>query len=435
MMGPQYWKPQATTKLKKCSEFVSPACDPIPTDGCCAVIPCSYCLTWAVYGETDQKAVASFDTDGWYGTISATAFRGYWERNYDTDECEFVVTLDAVEVYRKSCYEGQSCRDSSDSTDATIGYDTGTLTWTKIEPRPLEYVTDYETNCRKHFCGSCECSCDCLCVTITDSYGDTLATGEICDTAYPCDGPVWAGTVGDYGLSLALGEDSYGECMITPTINGVEQASVSANGCGTMSAVIELDDGNTITVACKVCDCSITEPVPCVCLVEETSIWCGYLTSGTECASTVAARLTSGTVPTTNKAWNTGDCVHVQQMRHLKNPFPGCMDPDNAKRVAWIQKRTDTDTPNIDNSIVQKWDWYIVVYANATDTILSIHYEYSMCCINANMRDDIDTFLAWVRVFDVTLGPGVYDMVLYNPVIAAEHGNCGYDEPTCVFPT
>ncbi len=273
-MPARFWSPRSTTRLKKCSEFVSPACDPIPTEGCCAVIPCSYCLTWAVYGQDDQLAVATFDVDGWYGAIAGVTFRGFWERNYETGECEFVVTLDADEIYRKSCYEGQSCRDSSDSADATIGYDDGTLTWLKVEPRPLEYITDPDTNCRTHFCGSCECSCDCLCVTITPDTGnifiDVPTYGEICDVSYPCDGPLWEGTVTGgydvYEMSLALGRDAYGECIITGTVNGEDIGEVVADGCGEMSATFTLYDGTTVTVRCKVCSCENTEVCEYCCL-------------------------------------------------------------------------------------------------------------------------------------------------------------------------
>lgn len=431
-MGWGWQTPDKLTKLLKCAEFHDDCGQPA-TDGCCAVIPCTYCLTWEAYGSSPEYAPALFSGSGWSGTIAGAVFIGFWERNYQSGECEFVVTIDDLEVYRKSCYEGQSCRDSSDEVETTIGYDSGTLRWDRLEPRPLEYVIDYETGCRRHFCGTCECSCDCLCVTITDGYDSSVVTGEICDTSYPCDGPVWVGTIGDYELSLALGRDGYGECSITATVNGEEQSPVSAGGCGAMSATITLSDDTVIRVWCKLCDCSGAGAVPCLCLVEPGAIWCGFLTSGTVCAAAVAAKLATATTPTANKAWNDEDCVHVQQMRHLKNPFLGCMDPDNTKRVAWVQKRSDATTPFIDNDIVQKWDWYIVVYENAADTILSIHYEYEMCCINANLVNTDDTFLAWVKVFDVTLGPGVYDMVLYNPIVAAEHGNCGYDEPDCTF--
>jgi len=273
-MGPEVWKPQSPTALNPCSEQQTNACDPIPTDGCCAVIPCNLCLTWTPYGGDVVNTTAPFAVDGWYGTIAGVEFRGYWEHDYDTDDCVFVVTLDAVEIYRKTCYEGQSCRDPSDSADATIDYDDGTLEWDKIEPRRLALITDDQSYCRTPFCSDCLCSCDCLCVTITPNTGniflDVPVYGEICDVSYPCDGPLWEGTVTGvyevYELSLALGRDAYGECIITGTVNGEDIGEVSADGCGEMSATFTLYDGTTIAVRCKVCGCDDTQVCEYCCL-------------------------------------------------------------------------------------------------------------------------------------------------------------------------
>jgi hypothetical protein len=273
-MGPEFWNLDKASRLKKCSEQKSNPCSD-ETDGCCAVIPCSYCLTWSVYGSDDTYATAAFATDGWYATIAGVEFRGYWERNYESGECEFIVTLDSAEIYRLDCYGGQSCRDSSDSAEATIGYDTGTLTWTKIEPRPLEYVTDPDTFCKTHFCGTCECSCDCLCVTITPNTGniflDVPIYGEACDTSYPCDAPVWEGTIvgayEDYVLSLTLGRDEYtGDCVIYGTVNGEEVEPQVVVGCDDMSTTITLYDGTTIAVRCKVCGCDTSQACEYCCL-------------------------------------------------------------------------------------------------------------------------------------------------------------------------
>jgi len=89
----------------------------------------------------------------------------------------------------------------------------------------------------------------------------TVCIGEICDSAYDhCDGPVWEGSIAcgyeTFDLSLALGRDSYGECIITGTVNGDEQIPVAAGGCKSLSATIELYDGTTISVGCKVCNCA-----------------------------------------------------------------------------------------------------------------------------------------------------------------------------------
>jgi formylglycine-generating enzyme required for sulfatase activity len=151
-------------------------------------------------------------------------------------DCEFVVTFDEDEVYRKSCEYGQSCRDSSDSAD------------------------DY-SYCKVHYCDDCECTCEELCVDVrevlTYGYSDFIDTyeGTLANTAYPCDPPVWEGTVGSFDLSLALGHDEYGACVITPTVNGYDQPAIPAPGCADMEATLVLEDGSEITVRCKKCDC------------------------------------------------------------------------------------------------------------------------------------------------------------------------------------
>jgi formylglycine-generating enzyme required for sulfatase activity len=170
-------------------------------------------------------------------------------------ECEYIVTLDDEEVYRATCYEGASCRDPAGDVAVSTAYLEGTLRWSKHEPRELALIVDPNTGCRDFFCGNCRCSCECLCVTITEFDGTVIA-GEICDTSYPCDAPVWAGTVGYYDLSIALGRDEYtGECIITLTADGQEQDSVFVTGCSDMSASVTLYDGTVVSVTCKQCSC------------------------------------------------------------------------------------------------------------------------------------------------------------------------------------
>lgn len=433
MMGAQFWQPQVSTHLKKCSEFVSPACDPVQTDGCCAVIPCSYCLSWAVYGSDTVYGTAAFATDGWYGTIAGAEFRGYWEVGYDSGECEFVVTLDGVEVYRNDCYGGQSCRDSSDSAETNIYPDDGTLTWTKVEPRSLEYVVDPDTNCRTHFCGGCECSCDCLCVEIIDSTGVPIR-GEICDVSYPCDGPVWEGTVGYYVLSMALGRDIYGECILTATVDGVAQDPVYVTGCANMSATIDLYGVSRISVFCKTCGCDDNVVYPCECREDALAIFKGFVTtsSGSPCEIDPIAGGVVGD-PVTNLAWNTGDCTLTTQWVLLITAFPpNCTegDPDLlSARVVFVQKLTEADAPNIDNTQVEMYDWYAVVYLASTDTIVAVYYEYEICCINETPTNPATSHLAWIRFPNVTLVASTFTLLWYNVTTAAAYGNCGYALP------
>lgn len=260
-LGPKWWqKPE--NKLKKCSERFTEWCDPTETDGCCAVIPCMYCLELEIYGQGIHYGEAEFPEGGmgWAGSVGGGSFFGFWEVGEYSGKCEFVVQWNGEEVYRKSCPDGQSCRDSSDEAAVVIDYEDATLRWIKHEYLPIEYVKD-ESGCTVHFCDDCECTCEELCVLVSEvldiDYGDFRETyyGEIANAAYPCLPPVWQGVVGSYDLSIALGSDEYGRCIISPTVNGIEQASVLAPGCTELDSTITLEDGSRISVKCKKCDC------------------------------------------------------------------------------------------------------------------------------------------------------------------------------------
>lgn len=262
-MPPRYLKRKYPTRLKPCQERTVAACDTVPTDGCCGVIPCKLCLEWQVYGEVSQYGSAEFADSSWTGTVDGMSFVAYWERNYD-DECEFVVELDGEEVYRANCYEGASCRSPGGEADVSTEYIEGTLVWSTFEPRELQVVVDPDTGCRDFFCGDCRCSCECLCVNITEYGGDVVTlSGELCDVAYACDPPTWEGTIGYYELSLTLGRDQYGQCIITPTVDGVELEPVEAPGCGSMTATFTDEAGNIFEVTCKECSCDVPCPCPC----------------------------------------------------------------------------------------------------------------------------------------------------------------------------
>ena len=258
-MGPGAYKPGSPDELNRCSERTSNDCDPTETDGCCAVIPCTLCVQFDA--DSISYATAEFTEDGWYATIAGASFRGYWERNYETGDCEFNVSIDGEIVFTGTCYD-LTCRDPAGATYTTIGDSSGILSWAVYEPRKLEYVQDEETNCTTHFCDDCECSCECLCVTITEP-DTTITNGEICDVSYECDPPLWEGTVGDFVLSLALGRDEYGRCIITAIVDGEEQEPVLAPGCNGMSASITLADYTLIEVVCKRCDCVGPSVCPC----------------------------------------------------------------------------------------------------------------------------------------------------------------------------
>lgn len=263
-MPPRYLRRPYPTRLKHCSEFMVETCDNVPADGCHGVLPCKLCLEFAVYGEASQYGSAEFADSLWSGSIAGASFVSYWERN-EYGVCEYVVEVDEEEVYRENCGNGASGRDPAGAVTITIGYEEGTLSWSKYEPRELHPITHPDTGCKTFFCGNCRCSCRKLCIDVSevlpygyegDDFTDTYS-GELDDVSTSdCDPPVWEGTVGSFAFSLSLGRDEYGNCILTPTVDGNELAPVAVTGCKDMTASFELEDGSSFTVRCKQCNCA-----------------------------------------------------------------------------------------------------------------------------------------------------------------------------------
>lgn len=429
-MPPRYLKPASSTRLKPCSEFTVEACDTAPADQCCGALPCTLCLELEIYGEATTYGTATFGGSSWNGTVGGLAFVSYWERNYLSGECEYVVTLDGEEVYRATCYEGASCRNPGGSVGVTIGYDAGTLTWTKHDPLPLPLTIDPDTGCNDFFCDSCRCTCDALCVELIDSFG-AFMQGELGNVSYSCDPPVWEGTVGGLYLSLALGRDADGRCIITATVDGNEQDAVFAPGCGEMSAVIDLYGISQITVFCKGCSgCGNLPVYLCECRLDVLHTCIGTLTSAPNTCSILSAPagpLASGYpagVSDANKAWLDTWCRYHGSATYKITAFPpDCVDIDTAKRIVFVKKTTAEDAPWINNAIVGVEDWYAVVY-DMTPGAPSIFYEYSQCCLGAATTTGASSHLIRVTFPGINLGGAIYTFVILNPTSLAAYGDC-----------
>lgn len=262
-LGPKWWQ-QPENKLKKCSERFSKWCDPTETDGCCAVIPCMYCLELEFYGEPVQHGETEFSTNGWAGTVGGGSFFGFWEVGYESGECEFVVYWQGAEVYRKSCQQGQSCRDSSDEVEVVINYEDATLRWVKHEYRPLPYIQDPDTDCTIHFCGDCECTCECLCVILTEPDG-TQYREEFCDSFYDdCLAPIWEGVIEYLNVRITLGRDSYtSQCLLFVNVDGEDFDPIPIENCTALSGSVILPNYSVLSFSCKVCGCEEPDSCPC----------------------------------------------------------------------------------------------------------------------------------------------------------------------------
>ena len=293
MVGP----PHSPT-VEKCSERRVP--DPDSMGGCCQVIPCRYCLEWDVYGEPLRYGTATLVIDRWLGTVDGYDFEAYWERPEYSEQCQFVVLFDGVEISRVHCGDyGVSCRDASGDAEATVldGYipTSGRLTWRKDLPRPLPMISDPETGLRVPFCGGCSCTCNVLCVLITGGTAD-----QAYDISYThCEVPTWENA--DTSLTLAR-EEYTGACLIGGTVAG-EPVEWQAVPCGqSLAASWTLYDGRTASVFCQdcgSCESVDTVPTPCAPVPFPRVLYASFET-GPDCA------LCAPVIPLVTSGINTG---------------------------------------------------------------------------------------------------------------------------------
>lgn len=288
-MGPVYLQKD---KLKKCDELHTDPCDPIPTDQCCAVIPCTLCLQWEVYETVEEVetlaetlyGTARFDVDTgtWTGIIAERDFVAYWEHGYESGECEFVVELDSEETARLGCGD-VSCRDPGGSIELTAEETRVVFSWSKRESLPLKYVKTDE-GCIDFFCGNCECTCKVLCVSIRATIEDGESVfylegkDELTLSEYlsECElGPDWSGAVRvelsalteDIEVNVWLERDPYtGDCWLTGTARGQELTPTPIVDCANLGATFTLYDGSIVVVKCKQCECASDENCEFCCL-------------------------------------------------------------------------------------------------------------------------------------------------------------------------
>lgn len=269
-MGPVAYQ---TSPIRKCDERVVGTC--VTANPCCAVIACTYCLEWLVYGEEPVKGTAKTADDGSLkGQVDGREFYAEWRRDEYTNQCYLWVFYGGqLVIVIPLCDDLITCRDYSYSAAVTLEdeYGTsGTLTWTRFEMRPVEYRLN-ASGCKMLYCGTCECSVKRLCVDIDevpDYYylpGNTQYRGDIGDVADACDPPLWQGTVEGYHIAVRLGYDSYNHCVLSGTIAGEEFDPVIIDNCAAIDVTFELASGTKIRLRSMTCEDCKDQPGACQC--------------------------------------------------------------------------------------------------------------------------------------------------------------------------
>lgn len=250
----------------KCSERFTDPCS-TETDGCCAIVPCTLCLRWEVYGEADKGGSATFSNGTWTGSVFGVPFLAYWERVYGV--CEFVVIFNDEEIFREQCYGDATCKDPKGQKDVTINYVDGTIHWEKYEPKQLSLITT-DDGCRANFCGTCNCTSKTLCAKVKRPYGGQVGRDELDDTdPLNCSGPHWKGDVlldvaDTVEIDVRLLRDAYtGECIIGGTADEEVLEWTVVADCSAIDARWELEDGTLIFLHSKTCHCDTNHGLCC----------------------------------------------------------------------------------------------------------------------------------------------------------------------------
>lgn len=175
-------------------------------------------------------------------------------------------------------------------------------------------------------------------------------------------------------------------------------------------------------------DCCCNRVYPCECR-RDGDTWLANLTGGSSpCAisSPPLSYVSPLIVPEAKRAWNDGDCVFAAPITYRITAFPPfCIDPDTSHFLVFVQKWTTADTPFIDNTIVQKNEWYAIVYDDTTFDIIGISYDYSICCKNETPEDAATSHLIWVQWDNLPFGGGLfYTVKMTNTVALAAYGDC-----------
>ena len=274
-------------RFKRCEEFVVGSCND-DTEDCCAVIPCSLCLELTIYPDILYGFAPWIEESfQYYGTVTDPesgehTFSAYWEKDYGTGDCQFVVEWDDEVVYTKGLCEYTdpiTCRDPGDEVEVDVEYGvTGTLEWLVREMIEVRRVA--EDGCTVPWCDDCLCACKKLCVTVAytdyvDEENSCIAEGVFDFSGDQCtDGTAttvkWSGSATcesgkSWGGYIEMDVDSYGNCTISGELTtGDPTAVLDSQGmitnCSQVAAgwvIDEYDYDITVNISCLKCgDCS-----------------------------------------------------------------------------------------------------------------------------------------------------------------------------------
>lgn len=167
------------------------------------------------------------------------------------------------------------------------------------------------------------------------------------------------------------------------------------------------------------CCCSSCPDVPCDCeFVEPLACRKGTLKSTTIPGDVCAGAVVSGsthTIADAVKKWVLGeDVALITKWDGFHITIPCGLMPLALTGV--LVRRSGTPSglsPYVDDDIVHPCEYYFVLYSEDL-TSHTIHYDYELCCGQAEAAPLCQTRLSWIKFLDVPAGRGVYDFLFWS---------------------
>jgi hypothetical protein len=276
--------------FQKCWEKLVSACDlpsDSPTDGCCAVVQCEWCVYINAEDEPESAGVAEwYDSDApeyagtWAGQIDNYFFQAYWERDADGICWLVIVVNDDVVGRLEKCYL-VDCRDPEGTVTGTINPGTPEAKVVTVEwliRKPVELPLIEEDGCIENFCGHCDCACRTLCATLTYPNGD-ICRGELVTTGVANGQLVWTGTLdcidnSTVEASVYMERDMYtGDCVLYAVADGDITDEVVLDDCIAINEILYISQNHSLQVVCSECPCDLSCDGGCTWAANSSMEW------------------------------------------------------------------------------------------------------------------------------------------------------------------
>ena len=398
------------------------------TEGCCAVVACDLCLrlldAYVTPEEYDiaipiASGRATFSGDGYSGQVESITFLAEWLRDYETGQCKLFVEIrdpfDTQFLEFSKCYDPEAdCMFPAGEQSVTFLLE-GTpkavkLVWTPLDVMTLRHRQEPYNECLLPACGDCTCSTRELCLTLSGTDGCIEAllvkatrVDEDClleelpewDYSFTCNYKVISGSLrmehnevtGYCELIHEIASEYLEQVVILAECKTIDETFVWSMGEDNVEYSLRVrsaDCEDCINDDLLCCDCRAFADTTVLGVSNSPDDGCAAET--VENSGLATGEVTLRALPFDKQRWLETDCILPWPVRWVVSPSPTCDEIYGNGYVVFVQRGTFSETthPNVNSDIVEKCEWYMVLYTDGPDGLypMGLSYEYSQCCVD-----------------------------------------------------